>query len=436
MNDSQWEENIGLLIKRCSRPITDRQIEESAARFERKLKPRSPVSRASLIAAVIAFVGIALWIILPSLLPVGSRRAGLTQRTQEQDNQKRKDEIDTLIVQLGSGDKEVRERAEAKLLVFGVAALEALDKGYYHENPDVRQHSKDLAKRIRDRSKVEEIVAGILARIKIVRARWTARDFKDIEQVTRDAFKPALLEYVRYVPKKEMGDHLETDDGDPIGGFRPIDSRGGNRDRLTREVAKALDGNPGVVFLMEDENGLGARRGRFFRGSSLPREKPIAIGDSGRVFLFTLPDKKEWSAYMVVGITEASFANAGQLYSSSFYKSALLSKSDSRQVWLMDAQEIEWALAHLDWILDADLDLAENPERGLVIERIAEGSIGAARGLLPGDILKEINDQAIRKVEDVKRVICGPAMEKATALQVTLERAGKPFVLEFRPLSK
>lgn len=129
-------------------------------------------------------------------------------------------------------------------------------------------------------------------------------------------------------------------------------------------------------------------------------------------------------------------AKIGQAYTSETYKSRLLASADSRQVWGMDQDEIEWASQNFEQIMDRDFQVAPYAGGGLRIESVNAGSIGAARGLVGGDVLREVNGQPLNNIADVRTLMNNPAMKSQTGLRLTVERAGKPMVIEYRPLPK
>jgi hypothetical protein len=126
----------------------------------------------------------------------------------------------------------------------------------------------------------------------------------------------------------------------------------------------------------------------------------------------------------------------GQAYTSETYKSRLLASADSRQVWGMDQDEIEWASQNAEQIMDRDFQVAPYAGGGLRLESVNTGTIGAARGLLAGDVLREVNGQPLNNIADVRTLMNNPAMKQQTGLRLTIERAGKPVVIEYRPLPK
>ena len=129
-------------------------------------------------------------------------------------------------------------------------------------------------------------------------------------------------------------------------------------------------------------------------------------------------------------------AKAGQAYTSDGFKSRLLASADSRQVWGMDQDEIEWASQNAEQIMDRDFQVAPYAGGGLRIESVNAGTIGAARGLLAGDVLREVNGQPLNNIADVRQLMSSGQMQKQTGLRLTIERAGKPVVIEYRPLPR
>ena len=129
-------------------------------------------------------------------------------------------------------------------------------------------------------------------------------------------------------------------------------------------------------------------------------------------------------------------AKAGQQYQADGFKSRLLASADSRQVWGMDQDEIEWAAQNAEQIMDRDFQVAPYAGGGLRIESVNAGTIGAARGLLTGDVLREVNGQPLNNIADMRQLMSSGQMQKQTGLRLTIERAGKPVVIEYRPLPR
>jgi S1-C subfamily serine protease len=70
------------------------------------------------------------------------------------------------------------------------------------------------------------------------------------------------------------------------------------------------------------------------------------------------------------------------------------------------------------------------------VESVAAGSVGAARGLMAGDIVRDVNGLPLNSLAELKNMMNNPAMKQSSGLRITVERAGKPLVLEYRPLPR
>jgi hypothetical protein len=135
-------------------------------------------------------------------------------------------------------------------------------------------------------------------------------------------------------------------------------------------------------------------------------------------------------------LSGAKAARIGQPYQSTTFKSQLLSQTENRHVWGLDPDEIEWALQNQDSIMDQAFQVSPSAAGGVRIDSVQAGSIGAARGLIGGDIVKDVNGQPLNSVADVKTLLTSPAMRAQTGMRITIERAGKPVVVEYRPLPR
>ncbi len=324
------------------------------------------------------------------------------------------EEARRLVPDLGSTDGEAKERARARLEAIGKPALEVLERALYPEEPEVRYQAKELLKAIRWAVQVESRVAPVREGVRRTRERWAARDFKEIGEAAREAFRPLELAFVHYAPKLEVGDRLETDTEEGPRGFRPFDRTGGRRDLLTAEVVRALDKNDGLVFLGE-------------------AREPV---DRSDVFNFTLPDRKGWSAWLVVQLVSRKDGRpAAASYRGERYRSRLLASSESRLVWGIDPDEADWASANFEAALAAQLRVSPQA-RGVRLDEVASGSLFHARGLLAGDLVRDLNGQAVRSLEDVRAILVSPASKGRTGLRLGLEREGRSLVLEYRVLPR
>src|SRR6185295_2199967 len=123
-------------------------------------------------------------------------------------------------------------------------------------------------------------------------------------------------------------------------------------------------------------------------------------------------------------------------YRSDSHQSRLLASTDTRQVWGMDPNEIAWAGRNLEQILDGDFQATPYAGGGLRLESVRAGSIGAARGLLAGDVLREVNGQPLSSIGDLRTLMSQLTLQSLAGLQLKVERAGKTLLLEYRPLPR
>ena len=126
----------------------------------------------------------------------------------------------------------------------------------------------------------------------------------------------------------------------------------------------------------------------------------------------------------------------GQAYQSTNFKSQLLTSAENRVVWGLDQDEIEWAMQNQDSIMDQAFQVSPSASGGIRIDSVQANSIGAARGVNAGDIIREVNGQALNSVADVKALMSSQAMRAQSGMRITVERAGKPVVIEYRPLPR
>lgn len=180
-----------------------------------------------------------------------------------------------------------------------------------------------------------------------------------------------------------------------------------------------------------------------FRGwalSTVAKDRALFVSRSGQKAEITIDQTitaPPGGATPAAGAPGAkAVSKIGAAYVSDTYKSRLLAQADTRQVWGMDQDEIAWAAANAEQIMDRDFQVAPYAGGGLRIESVTPGSIGAARGMLAGDVLREVNGQPLNNIADVRTLMNNPAFQQQTGLRLTIERAGKPVVLEYRPLPR
>ena len=70
-----------------------------------------------------------------------------------------------------------------------------------------------------------------------------------------------------------------------------------------------------------------------------------------------------------------------------------------------------------------------------MITSVRTGSIVSKRGILAGDVVKSINGRPLKSLADLKTMMSG-SINRSLKLRLTLERAGKSMVIEYRQLPK
>ncbi len=132
----------------------------------------------------------------------------------------------------------------------------------------------------------------------------------------------------------------------------------------------------------------------------------------------------------------AALQLAGQPYQPVNYKSRLLHQDDRQQIWAIDRQEIEWMFQNQDRILDQDFQASPYPGGGIRIENVQAGSIGASRGLMPGDVVKDVNGIPLNSLADIRNLARNPTLRRQSSMRLTVERAGKIIVMMYQPLPR
>jgi hypothetical protein len=123
----------------------------------------------------------------------------------------------------------------------------------------------------------------------------------------------------------------------------------------------------------------------------------------------------------------------GEAYRSESYRSRLLAFTDNREIWGIDENELDWAAQNLRQFLDRDIQISPSAGGGLRIDSLSPGSMPAARGVKLGDVLREVNGRPLSSLSELQAILSNPPK---SGLQLTLERAGKSLVIEYRPLPR
>jgi hypothetical protein len=274
------------------------------------------------------------------------------------------------------------------------------------------------------------------------------KDFKPDDETPTTVYKPADLGDGSL---KTLGNPIEKRDvkGPPtqenpfkavLKGTLPSDKEPKRGVAFIKSIAR----NAELVCYVDEEILQEGKPYDEFRGwtlASVTRDRALFVTKDGKKAELTIDQSIAVAPGAgpgpgPAGALGGKSSRIGQAYTSESYKSRLLASADTRQVWGLDQDEIDWAGQNAEQILDRDFQVAPYAGGGLRIESVTSGSIGAARGLVAGDVIREVNGQALNNIGDVKTLMSNPSMKSQTGLRLTIERAGKPVVIEYRPLPR
>lgn len=107
-------------------------------------------------------------------------------------------------------------------------------------------------------------------------------------------------------------------------------------------------------------------------------------------------------------------------------------RPDGGSTWEVDAKERDWITQHQGYVLEQELSLVPYADGGVKIDSIKGNSIVAARGFMPGDVVKSVNGKPVRGLADAKLLTNDPAIKNASTLTVVVDRAGKLITMDYR----
>ncbi len=132
----------------------------------------------------------------------------------------------------------------------------------------------------------------------------------------------------------------------------------------------------------------------------------------------------------VSGLPTVGPGAMGKAFDLAQSKTKRLQGTDSTESWSIDRDEIQWAMQNVESLL-AGVQLSAYPGGGVKID--AAGPVAAQRGFMDGDVVRSVNGRGIRDRSDLINMASDPAIKNAMALTIMVERAGRPFTLDFRP---
>ncbi|MBI2931773.1 MAG: hypothetical protein HYY16_08985 [Planctomycetes bacterium] len=111
-------------------------------------------------------------------------------------------------------------------------------------------------------------------------------------------------------------------------------------------------------------------------------------------------------------------------------KSRRTASTESHESWLIDRTEIDWAYNNLETLMQ-DVQVSAYPSGGIKIDMA--GTFASQRGFFDGDVIKTVNGMAVKDRADMVNIANNPQFRNAGAMIVVVERAGRPYTLDFRP---
>ena len=111
-------------------------------------------------------------------------------------------------------------------------------------------------------------------------------------------------------------------------------------------------------------------------------------------------------------------------------KSRRTAATDTHESWLVDRDEVQWAMQNVEDLL-GEVALSAYPSGGVKIDSV--GSFASKRGFVEGDVVKKVNGYPLRDPSDLINYANNPQFRNAGAMVVEVERAGRMYTLDFRP---
>jgi len=121
----------------------------------------------------------------------------------------------------------------------------------------------------------------------------------------------------------------------------------------------------------------------------------------------------------------------GEAYDPSKFKTRKIHSSASREVWLMDPNEINWAMQNFQSEMEKNVTVSPT-SNGLRITSINTGSIGISRGLKSNDVIRSVNGHSMKSLQDIKKMQDDPRNQRRRSMTIVVQRSGRNMVLEYR----
>ena len=144
-------------------------------------------------------------------------------------------------------------------------------------------------------------------------------------------------------------------------------------------------------------------------------------------------DKQE-EQFLLVGtpadLTGIDPTLAGRAFNAGDYQTKETLSHPTRKSFLMDPNEINWAIANQDAVLANDAAFAP-VDGGLRMSYVRPGSVLQARGFAADDVIQRVNGLPIASLEDVRNLKTNPQFQNARVVSVVVNRAGQQVYLTY-----
>jgi hypothetical protein len=103
--------------------------------------------------------------------------------------------------------------------------------------------------------------------------------------------------------------------------------------------------------------------------------------------------------------------------------------------WFIDPVEKQYALDNEEKLLGEvklrPYQLADGKVGGIIVDDVQPGSIANKRGLMVGDVVKQVNGQPVDSMRTAQSFFRDPAIRASNRVVVVIDRAGREMTMEF-----
>ncbi|OHB77241.1 MAG: hypothetical protein A2Z34_05020 [Planctomycetes bacterium RBG_16_59_8] len=119
-------------------------------------------------------------------------------------------------------------------------------------------------------------------------------------------------------------------------------------------------------------------------------------------------------------------------YDPANYQTKIVEETMTKKSWEVDGQERDWIIQNQERVLSEEITLLPYAGGGVKIDAINGQSVVAARGFMPGDVVKSVNGKPVNSVEDGRRLSKDPTIRNAPMLSIVVDRAGQLVTVEYK----